>query len=49
MLLSRAFQRYAPIAGDQQVKVLSGGERRRVAIARLVLERPQVMPLITWL
>ena len=28
--------------GDADVKVLSGGERRRVAIARLVLERPQV-------
>lgn len=28
--------------GDAKVGVLSGGERRRVAIARLVLERPQV-------
>ena len=28
-------------AGEAEVKNLSGGERRRVALARLVLERPQ--------
>ena len=32
-------------AGEQQVAHLSGGERRRVALARLILERPDIICL----
>ena len=32
-------------AFDKQIKVLSGGERRRVALCRLLLERPDMLLL----
>ena len=31
--------------GDQKIGVLSGGERRRVALCRLLLQKPDVLPL----
>ena len=31
--------------GDQQIKVLSGGERRRVALCRLLLQKPDILLL----
>jgi sulfate-transporting ATPase len=32
-------------AGDTQVKILSGGEKRRVALCRLLLEKPDILLL----
>lgn len=43
--LDRALDALRCPPSDQLAKTLSGGERRRVAIARLVLERPQAHPL----
>ncbi|MCB0813033.1 MAG: ATP-binding cassette domain-containing protein, partial [Flavobacteriales bacterium] len=31
--------------GDTQIKVLSGGERRRVALCRLLLQQPDILLL----